>query len=157
MVTVQYADGQDCEDGLHLLEQMVLARAYPHLGESDRVQQSSEIFDHPESLRRLCQISGGHVRDLLRLLNSWIQEEMALPLSRESLEAVIRSFRNEMTMQISDSEWALLKQVMERKQVRGDQGYQTLIRSRLVFEYRANGESWFDVNPILKGMPELQP
>jgi hypothetical protein len=157
MVTVQYANGQDCEDGLQLLEQMVLARAYPHLGELDRVQQAAEIFDHPNSLRRLCQISGGHVRDLLQLLNSWILEAMALPLSRDSLEAVIRSFRNEMTMQISDPEWMLLRQVMELKRVRGDQEYQTLIRSRLVFEYRANGESWFDVNPILKGMPELQP
>jgi len=157
MVTVQYANGQDCEAGLHLLEQMVLARAYPHLSEAERVQQSAEIFDFPDSLRRLCQISGGHVRDLLQLLNSWIQEEMSLPLSRDSLEAVIRSFRNEMTMQISDHEWALLRQVMERKQVRGDQEYQTLIRSRLVFEYRANHESWFDVNPILKGMSELQP
>jgi hypothetical protein len=156
IVAVQYADGQDCEDGLQLLEQMVLARAYPDLSESDRVQQSAEIFDHPDSLRRLCQISGGHVGNLLRLLNSWIQEEMALPLSRESLEAVIRSFRNEMVMQVSDSEWALLKQVMEHKHVTGDQQYWGLIRSRLVFEYRANGQSWFDVNPTLKEAPELQ-
>jgi hypothetical protein len=156
MVTVQYPDGRVCEAGLHLLEQMVLARAYPQLDDKARLRQVTELFDDYSSLRRLCQVSGGHVRDLLRLLNSWIQEDMALPLQRDSLETVIRSFRNEMIMQISDSEWDLLRQVQHKKQVRGDQEYQTLIRSRLVFEYRANGESWFDVNPILQEAKELQ-
>ncbi|ESA32158.1 hypothetical protein N836_26570 [Leptolyngbya sp. Heron Island J] len=156
MITVQYSNGQACEEGLKLLEQMVLARAYPHLNEVERLKQSAELFDNSASLRRLCQVSGGHVRDLLRLLNSWIQEDMALPLQRNSLETVIRSFRNEMIMQISDFEWALLRQVQERKEVRGDQEYQTLVRSRLVFEYRSQGQSWFDVNPILKESRELQ-
>ncbi|NEP60407.1 MAG: ATP-binding protein [Symploca sp. SIO2G7] len=156
MVTVQYSDGQACEEGLRLLEQMVLARAYPHLDEVERLRQSAELFDDSASLRRLCQVSGGHVRDLLRLLNSWIQEDMALPLQRDSLETVIRSFRNEMIMQISDSEWPLLRQVQERKEVRGDQEYQTLIRSRLVFEYRFKEKCWFDINPILKEARELE-
>jgi hypothetical protein len=69
---------------------------------------------------------------------------------------VIRARRNEMTLQLSDAEWALLRQVRQRKRVGGDQDYQTLIHSRLVFEYRDQGESWFDVNPILLEAPELQ-
>ncbi len=52
------------------------------------------------------------------------------------LEDVIRARRNEMTLSILDDEWDLLRQVRQRKKVSGDQGYQTLIRSRLVFEYR---------------------
>jgi hypothetical protein len=61
-----------------------------------------------------------------------------------------------MMMPISDDEWALLKQVRQRKRVSGEQDYQTLVRSRLVFEYRDhNGESWFDVNPLLAEAPEL--
>jgi hypothetical protein len=62
-----------------------------------------------------------------------------------------------MTMPISDDEWELLRKVQQRKKVSGDQGYQTLIRSRLVFEYRDGGESWFDINPILAEAKELQP
>ena len=61
-----------------------------------------------------------------------------------------------MMMSISDDEWTLLKQVRQRKRVSGDQDYQTLIRSRLVFEYRDRDGSWFDVNPILLEAPELQ-
>ena len=155
MVPVQLQDGSDCEAGMALLRQMVLARAFPDLDEDQRLDEITELFDSPETLDRLCRVSGGHVRDLLRLLNTWIQKGRKFPLSRETLEEVIRSRRNEMTMPISDDEWELLRQVKQRKKVSGDQGYQTLIRSRLVFEYRDKGESWFDINPILAEAKEL--
>jgi hypothetical protein len=157
MVPVQLRDGSECEAGMELLRQMILARAFPDLDEQERLNNITEIFDSSKSLDRLCWVSGGHVRDLLRLLNTWIMEEMELPLSGATLEAVVRARRNEMTMPISDDEWELLRQVRQRKKVSGDQGYQTLIRSRLVFEYRDSGESWFDINPILAEAKELQP
>jgi hypothetical protein len=157
MVPVQLRDGSDCEAGMALLRQMVLARAFPDLDEDQRLNKITEIFDSPETLDRLCSVSGGHVRDLLRLLNSWIKKGRQLPLSRATLEEVIRARRNEMTMPISDDEWELLRQVQQRKKVSGDRGYQTLIHSRLVFEYRDGGESWFDINPILAQAKELQP
>ena len=157
MVPVQLRDGSECDAGMELLRQMILARAFPDLDEQERLNNITEIFDSSKTLDRLCWVSGGHVRDLLRLLNTWIMEEMELPLSSATLEAVIRARRNEMTMPISDDEWELLRQVRQRKKVSGDQGYQTLIRSRLVFEYRDSGESWFDINPILTEAKELQP
>jgi AAA ATPase domain len=156
MVTVNMQDGSNFEPGLVLLRQMVLARAFPELNSSDRISHITQIFDSQESLDRLCQVSGGHVRDLLRLLNNWIQRERKLPLRRDALEALIRVRRNEMTMQISDDEWELLRQVRKRKKVGGDRDYQALVHSRLVFEYRNHfGESWFDVNPILMAAEEL--
>jgi len=77
-------------------------------------------------------------------------------LTRETLEGLIRSRRNEMTLTIDDHEWALLRKVRERKKVSGDDGYQKLIYSRLVFEYRDRGESWFDINPVLADAKELR-
>lgn len=155
MVPVQLRDGSYCDAGMALLRQMVMARAFPHLNADQRLEKITEIFDSYETLDYLCCMSGGHVRDLLRLLNTWIKKERKLPLSGETLKDVIRSRRNEMTMPISDNEWKLLRQVRERKKVSGDEGYQTLIRSRLVFEYRDHGESWFDINPILAEVGEL--
>jgi nucleoside-triphosphatase THEP1 len=146
MVPVQWPDGRVHEDGMALIKQMVLARAFPDLQSDERTA----------ALDRLCRLSGGHVRDLLRLLNTWIMEEMALPLSRKTLDQVVRARRNEMIMPISDGEWQLLRHVKENKKVSDDQGYQKLIRSRFVFEYRDSGESWFDVNPILAEARELQ-
>jgi AAA ATPase domain len=157
MVPVQLQDGSDCEAGMVLLRQMVLARAFPYLDARQRLSKLTHIFDSPQTLDRLCRVSGGHVRDLLRLLNNWIQKERKLPLSREILEALIRTRRNEMIMQISDDEWELLRQVKIRKKVSGDQEYQMLIRSRLVFEYRdRHGESWFDINPILAEAKDME-
>ncbi|KST70360.1 P-loop NTPase fold protein [Mastigocoleus testarum] len=157
MVPVQLKDGSDDTTGMMLLQQMVLARAFPEVKPQERLNKITEIFDEAASLDRLCRISGGHVRDLLRLLNNWIQKQRDLPLRRQTLETLIRSRCNEMTMQISDDEWELLRQVKERKKVGGDQEYQKLIHSRLVFEYRdRHGESWFDINPIIAQATELK-
>lgn len=123
---------------------------------TNKFSKISEIFDSETTLDRLCIASGGHVRDLLKLLNTCIQEEMGLPLTRRTLETVITARRNEMVLPISDEEWELLRRVRDRKKVSDDFGYQKLIRSRFVFEYRDNGEVWFDVNPILAESKELQ-
>jgi len=156
MVPVQLKNGSDCQAGIRLLRQMVLARAFPDLTEQERLENSTEIFDNLESLDYLCYRSGGHVRDLLKLLNDWIKKERKFPLSRPTLEKLVRQYRNEMTLRISDSQWELLRQVQQRKWVSDDQGYELLIRSRLVFEYYYEDESWFDVNPILVDASELQ-
>jgi AAA ATPase domain len=157
MVPVHYQDGSYDEEGMELMRHMILARAFPNLNLDERLSKITQIFDTSESLNRLCQISGGHVRDILRLLNNWIQRQRKLPLERGTLEILIRSRRNEMTMQICEEEWELLRQVRIRKKVGGDRDYQKLIHSRLVFEYRNKyGESWFDVNPILIEAEELK-
>lgn len=156
MVPIQFREGGECEEGMALLRQLVLARAFPHLEAEERLTQLPQLFDHSDSLDHLCHMSGGHVRDLLRILNAWIKKGKHLPLQRSHLDEVVRGYRNEMTMYISDDEWELLRQVRQRKKVSGDFDYQTLIRSRLVFEYRDRDESWFDVNPILLDARELQ-
>lgn len=149
MVPVKLRDRTKCEEGMDLLRQMVLARAFPDVDPEKRLGLIEQVFDRPETLERLCCVSGGHVRELLRLLNDWIKKERKLPLSREGLETVVRTRRNQMTLAVTDNEWDLLSQVKERKQVSGDDGYQVLVRSMFVYEYRDSEGSWFEINPIL--------
>ncbi len=149
MVPIRLPDGGVHEEGMALMQEMVLARAFPDLNSADRFSNIPEIFDNQTTLERLCMVSGGHVRDLFKLLNTCIFEQMDLPLKGETLETVITQRRNEMVLPISDSEWELLRQVWKSKEVRDYFGYKKLIRSRFVFEYRDNGEVWFDINPIL--------
>ena len=161
MVPVRHRDGRSHEAGLHLLRQMVLLRADPTFDPaSDSAQWDAAIaavVEEPTTLDRLCQASGGHARDLLRLLNSWIQEEMSLPLTRSTLEQVIRSRRNEMKLALSNAEWDLLREVRARgNKVSDANGYDQLIHKRFVFEYLEAGESWFEVNPILLEAEEMQ-
>ena len=156
MVQVQLRDGSECEQGMKLLRQMVLARAFPDLDQEQRLSKISEIFDPPETLDHLCRISGGHVRNLLRLLNNSLQKEMGLPISRNSLEEVIQEVRNGRKLAVTDDEWDLLRRVGQEKKTAGDDGYETLIRSMFVYEYCDKEGSWFAINPILADAEELK-
>ncbi|MBP0031344.1 hypothetical protein [Roseofilum sp. Guam] len=156
MVRLKNRDRQDCPQGMEKMRQMVLARAFPNLTEAERLNKVVEIFDHSSSLDHLCRTSGGHVRELLQLLTEWIPKDRKKgKLTRESLEFVIRQRRSNMMLQIDESEWELLRQVQQTQQVSGDEHYDKLIHSRLVFEYQEDGVSWFDINPILEGAEQL--
>ncbi|MDJ0796279.1 MAG: AAA family ATPase [Calothrix sp. MO_167.B12] len=155
MVPVQQRDGSIHQQGMYLLKQMVMVRAYPYLLPEERLELSTKAFDSPETLERLCLISGGHVRELLMLLYDWIKKQRSLPLSRNILENVIKSRCNQMTLAITDDEWELLRQVAKNKQVRGDDGYRNLVHSRFVYEYSDGNGCWFDVNPLLAEAPEF--
>jgi len=155
MVRVQLRDGSECEKGMALLRQMVLARAFPDVEPQQRLTLVSEVFDSPETLDRLCRVSGGHVRNLLVLLFSCLQKEDP-PLSRECLEDVIRRERDALVRGVTDDEWELLIQVAQQQLVKGEEEYQTLLRSMFVFEYQDQEGGWFSINPILAEAKRLQ-
>ncbi|MEW6499220.1 MAG: ATP-binding protein, partial [Cyanobacteriota bacterium] len=75
MVPMRQRDGSDCEEGIALLRQVVLVRAFPHVEPEQRLHLISEVFDRPETLDRLCRVSGGYVRYLLALLYKCFWEE----------------------------------------------------------------------------------
>ena len=156
MVPVKLRDGNDCTQGLELLRQMILARAFPTIAEEERLHLVTEIFDSLATLDRLCRVSGGHVRNLLSLVYTCLRKVKALPITRDRLEIAIREAGNELTLAIRPDEWDLLRKVAQSKKVTGEQEYQILLRSLFVFEYRNNeGEVWFDINPLLAEMSEL--
>lgn len=154
MVPVHYRDGAPHKAGIGLLKQMILARAFPDRSSKERLSLIPEVFDAPETLDRLCQISGGHVRGVLMLLYRCLQREDP-PISRKCLETVIKQRRNELLLAITDDEWELLQGVVKSKSIRGETAYQDLLRSLFVFEYRDVEEGWFDINPILADAKEL--
>ncbi|HEY9836309.1 MAG TPA: hypothetical protein V6D27_05380, partial [Vampirovibrionales bacterium] len=72
------------------------------------------------------------------------------PFNRETIETVISERRNDLVLAIAPTDWELLNQVHETKNVRGEAAYQHLLRSMFVFEYRDRDSGrWFDINPIL--------
>jgi len=71
------------------------------------------------------------------------------PITADLLEGIIAKERNDVTKTITDDEWKLINEVQQDKKVSGESEYQTLIKSRFVFEYEYQNEGWFDINPIL--------
>ncbi|ERT05528.1 archaeal ATPase family protein [Lyngbya aestuarii BL J] len=155
MVPVRFTDETPCEEGIELLRQMVMARSFPEVKPDEYSSLIPQVFDQPETLERLCMMSGGHVRTLLVLLYSCLQKEDP-PLSREALEDVILQRRHQLLLAIEANEWEMLRQVGKTKKLSGLTDYQTLLRSLWVFEYRYRKDFWFDVNPILVEAPEFQ-
>ena len=148
MVPVQLRSGSECKEGMTLLQQMILARAFPDMDAIKRLDLITEIFDKADTLERLCRVSGGHVRNLLMLLSRCIEQDDP-PLSRDCIERVIRQRHNELTLAITEDEGEFLREVAQQKSLRGEEKYQTLVRDMFVFEYRDSDGSWFDINPIL--------
>ncbi len=155
MVRVRSRDGSESEEGMALLRQMVLARAFPYIAPQQRLEFITEVFDAPETLDRICLVSGGHPRNLLALMYGCLQQQDP-PFSRDSLEEIIRRQRDALVRAVDDLEWELLRQVAQNQMVRGEDEYQTLIRSLFVFEYQDEQGGWFSINPILAEAKQLQ-
>lgn len=155
MMRLQNHDGSPCDPGREALRQMVLARAFPELPADQRLGQIGQIFDRVETLDRLCLASGGHVRNLLVLINDCLKKADP-PLTETLLNQVISLRLSDLTKAIEVEEWALLREVHRTKAVRGEGEYQALLRSLFVFEYRDAGQTWFDLNPVLLAAKELQ-
>ncbi|MFW5666762.1 MAG: ATP-binding protein [Coleofasciculus sp.] len=155
MVPVRERDGSECKEGMDLLRQMVLVRAFPHHTPAQQFALLPEVFDNAETLDRLCQISGGHLRNLLGLLFGCLRQ-MDPPISRDCLEGVIRESRDYLTSSIDDEEWELLFQVVQQQTVKGDVEYTTLLRSMFVYEYRDRNGNWFSINPALEETQKFQ-
>ncbi|AKG23672.1 ATP-binding protein [Calothrix sp. 336/3] len=148
MVRVRQRDNSDYEPGMLLLRQLVLARAFPDLSWDARQELILEIFDHPDTLDRLCRVSGGHIRNLLGLLYSCLQRQDP-PFARECLEAVIKDYRDDLLLAINEEEWELLYEVVHQQSLKGESEYQRLLRSMFVFEYRDPAGRWFGISPAL--------
>jgi hypothetical protein len=161
MVPVQLRNGKEDQEGMRLLRQMVLMRAFPELSTQPNLtaeqQQArvAEIFEQPETLDRLCRISGGHVRKLLALLYSCLQQE-DLPLSRNCVENVIQEYRDSLLVTIDDEEWDMILQVVKHQTLKGEREFQTLLPSMFFFEYCDQQGRWFGINPVLAETQRFQ-
>ncbi|MEM9087930.1 MAG: ATP-binding protein [Cyanobacteria bacterium P01_F01_bin.53] len=148
MVPVANRTGEPSPRGRSLLQKMVMARAFPRLSERDRWQQLGEVFDSPDTLMRLVAISGGHMRNLMRLLYGCLQK-VDPPITHTVLDAVIRDERDALMGLIDAQEWALLFEAISEGDEQGNEAYNPLLRSLFLYEYRDDDGRWFGLNPVL--------
>ncbi len=156
MIPVCHRDGNENQDSMALLRETLMIRAFPDADQNQRADRITEVFDTPETLDRLCRVSGGHVRYLLTLFGRCIEKENALPISGASLDYVIRELRNEWSDAIPGHEWELLQAVGRTKEIDDYEKYHRLLRNVFVVQYREPEGTWFDVNPVLKGAKKLE-
>ncbi|MGB3295276.1 MAG: ATP-binding protein [Phormidesmis sp.] len=148
MIPVVTRTGDPFEQGRELLQRAVLARAFPMLKASDRAQHLDLVFDSADTLLRLVTISGGHMRNLMRLLYGCLQK-IDPPITRTVLEAVIRDERDALMGLINAKEWQLLFEAISEGDEQGNEAYNPLLRSLFLYEYRDRDGRWLGLNPVL--------
>ncbi|NJK70128.1 MAG: AAA family ATPase [Microcoleus sp. CSU_2_2] len=148
MIPVKNKDGSECVEGMNLLRQMVMSRAFPDVSPDRHITLIPEVFDSPETLDELCRVSGGHLRNLMGMLFGCLQQDDP-PICQSVLKSVIRNFRDSLKNGIDNDEWELLFNVVKEQSIKGDKEYQDLLRNLWVFEYVDSDGNWFALNPLL--------
>ncbi len=164
MVRVQWKDGSDDPKGMPLLQQMVMARAFPQVSREELLSPElvSQVFEQTETssttqtfrtneiLCKMCRLSGGHVRNLLRILYACLTDEDP-PLSDACLNRITQEYQDDLFKGIDPDDWKWLYQVAQDKKTSGEKKYQRLVHNLWILEYQDdNGENWYDISPILR-------
>jgi hypothetical protein len=114
------------------------------------------VFENPLLLDDLIAMSGGSVRDLLRLIR--VATDTDNPkIQAENVTEAINSLVKDYERLVNEEDVNLLKDVLKKKRVIKDpqKRYEHFLSERLIHEYE-NGKRWADVHPALKKIDWLQ-
>jgi hypothetical protein len=154
MVMVKDADGNICQSGMSILKQLIAMRFRGVKTELDLV----EAFESIEGLEKLCEMSGGHVRNLMNLMKAALQNTKELPIGDRAVKRAISELRETYNKVIDGNEWPYLVKVDNDKAIlERDDVFRSLLFRRCILEYRyldAEGEIqvWHDVHPLIRGL-----
>ena len=169
MVTVRWQDERINQAGLSKLKELVTRRihaVHPKLVQTleGPVQGVGlpAIFDRPDSLERLCLMSGGHVRNLMQLVQKAIDWTDTLPINEKAVNRAIADARGTYLKAIQDSQWALLAEAHQKRDYKRDSEHLRLLLNRCLLEYRyydeatETSETWCNVHPLIEAIPQFQ-
>ena len=167
MVMLRDQDDQINVLGLQKFREIIVKRiAEVELSQQSNVGKElakaldSRVFSSSEVVERLCLMSGGHVRLLMRMIQKAIDWTDDLPITAEAVNTAIEEGKDDYRNTIFEHQWPLLREVAETKQILNkekDKEYQRLLRSRCILEYRFYDQKgklqrWYDVHPLVKDL-----
>jgi hypothetical protein len=154
MVMLKHRDGTTCEAGLAKVMELIRQR-FKFAGIE---QPLEEVFESPEALVKLCEMSGGHARNLLNLLKAALQHTTELPIKTRSVQRAVSELRETYRKIIDEHEWKALVQVATEKVITGNNDlYRILLFRRCILEYRyidheGEVQVWHDVHPLVRDL-----
>jgi hypothetical protein len=142
--------------GLEILKEIIQSRVGSVMA-AKNLSLATQVFDSLETLEHLCLMSGGHVRNLVLLVQTAIKynEKEALPIQVSALHQAIRQLRKTYHDTVNADQWGLLAAVYCTKKIPNDDVHRSLLFTRCLLEYR-EVESWHDVHPVLREVPEFK-
>jgi hypothetical protein len=114
-----------------------------------------DLFDHQDTGRYLCEMTGGHPRHLMVFLQAAMNAVDRLPVTRTAAEKAVRNYANSLLREIPEAYWAELRKFKEpQTQIPKNEAHQQMLFLLHLFEYM-NGQPWYEVNPVIRTLPQF--
>jgi hypothetical protein len=132
MVNIKQAEGIHCLKAL--LEKRVVVDA---------------LFEQSSLVEKLIKMSGGAVRDLMRLMQMACLATETDLIDEESVDQAIRELVREYGRLIQEKDIEALQSIVDGQWATGDEKYSRLLHNRVIHEYQ-NGKPWADLHPAIR-------
>ena len=168
MMMVRNPNGDANETGLKKLRELICQRVRLIEPKLEKTLEGKvkgldlpAVFDSPETLKQLCLMSGGHMRDLMKLIQSAIEQVDQLPITSKAVKLAIEKARETYRKGVQEHHWDILAEANSCKDKKDDKEHLRLLRNRSLLEYRYYDENdslqiWCDVHPLIEGTPKFK-
>ncbi|NEQ86903.1 MAG: ATP-binding protein [Moorea sp. SIO2I5] len=168
MIMIRNPDGTENERGIDKMRELICRRIdliEPNLlqtleGKVDGLD-FPPVFDNGETLKNLCLMSGGHVRNLMQLIQKAIDWTDELPITEEAAKRAIEEARQIYRLSVQDKEWEILARACHVQQAYNNDDHLDLLLKRCLLEYRYYDKKkklhiWYKVHPLIEGIPRFK-
>ena len=166
MIMIRDKQGNYDEKGIDKIKEVIEERIKFVVGEFIKKQNPNQnleitiddLFDSPETLNLLCRMTGGHVREIMLLMQESINWIDAFPITSDAVKKAIATSRNTYESQVDHPDWPKLVDVYKRKKIINQDSYRQLLFSRCVLEYREADslKVWHDVHPLIEEIDQFK-
>ncbi|MBW4654712.1 MAG: ATP-binding protein [Kaiparowitsia implicata GSE-PSE-MK54-09C] len=158
MVMVRYPDGSLNEPGFNKVKELIRKRVERHAPNADL---ETAIFDQTDTLNQICLASGGHMREVMQLMQTSLDWTDTFPIQAVAVRQAITRARNTYRATVDATDWAKLAVVHRTKSLPNEDDYRNLLFNRCVLEYRYADDQgeiqrWHNVHPLIEGIDEFK-
>ena len=159
MIMVETREGEVYELGVAKVREIIDRRVKEV--KSD-LSLETDLFESGEVLDKVCLMTGGHVRELMLLMQSVIKRAGGkLPISARVVQRAITEARVPYKRSVQEEEWQVLANVFRDKSTFKNQQYRDLLFNRCLLEYvyfdeEGEKQVWYDVHPLIRGLQNFQ-
>lgn len=125
-------------------------------------QPNLGIFDTEDTRIKLCQMTGGYVRELMLFMQTAMDYIDDFPITEQSINRAINDAREKTyKIGINQSEWKKLAIVARDKTIPNELEYRSLLFRRCILEYweideKGNPTRWYDVHPLIEDIKDFR-
>ncbi|MGE5342792.1 MAG: hypothetical protein ACM3SY_15060 [Candidatus Omnitrophota bacterium] len=129
------------QTGWEAMKQLIYRRIHP------------ELFDSEETVHYIIEMSGGHVRELIHILQAAFNESDTEMFDRKAAEMGIHRLKADYMRILNSRDYKRLVKLEKEQDKESDEIMKNLLFNLVVFEYN---DYWREINPIVKKTDEFQ-